>query len=83
MCGKTHFVGEWRQLLLSFVDQHRSHKEAGTVSDFWYIVIPAYIAQFPEDDVEIEPSTYVPPKTKSGKRSKKCPAGQLKPLHKV
>ena len=80
---KRSFVGERRDLLLSFLDQHRIHKEAGTVGDFWHTVIAAYIAKFPEDNVVIEPNTYVPPKTKSGKPSKKRAPDQPKPLREV
>jgi hypothetical protein len=83
MGQKRTFVGERKELLLSFMEQHKGHKEAGTVGDFWHIVIAAYIAKFPEDDVVIEPSTYVPPKTKSGKPSKKRAPGQPKPLREV
>lgn len=83
MGKKKIFVGKRRDLLLSFMDQHETHQVAGTVGDFWHIVIPAYIAKFPEDNVVIESSTYVPPKTKSGKPSKKRAPDQPKPLREV
>ena len=81
--GKKFFVGERRDLLLSFMGQHKAHREAGTVDEFWCIVTSAYIDKFPEDNVETASRTYLPPKTKSGKPSKKCAPGQPKPLREV
>jgi hypothetical protein len=80
---KRIFTGERKTFLLSFVDQYKSHREARTVGDFWPIVISAYIAKFPDDDKVVESSTYLPPKTKCGKTSKKRPPGQPKPLREV
>jgi hypothetical protein len=83
--GKKFFFGERRELLLSFMDQHKHHREAGTIEDFWHIIIPAYIAKFPEDNMEVAPTmtTGQPTKTKSGKPSKKHAPNQPKPLHEV
>ena len=80
---KQFFDNDRRELLTSFVDQHKAHKEAGTVNAFWRIVIPAYIAKFPEDDVTVIPETGPPSKTKCGKVSKKRAPGQPKPLREV
>lgn len=81
--GKQFFVGERRDLLISFLDQHKAHKEGGTIDKFWQIIIPAYIAKFPEDNVAIEPRTCLPSKTKCGRISKKRAPGQPKPLREV
>jgi hypothetical protein len=81
--GKKFFFGERQELLVSFMDQHKAHKQSGTVDEFWRLVIPAYIAKFPDDDVAIELETGPPPKTKCGKRSKKRAPGQPKPLREV
>jgi hypothetical protein len=80
---KQIFTGERKTFLLSFLDQYTSHREARTVGDFWPVVIPAYLTKFPEDDVVIEPSTYVPCKTKCGKPSRRRADGQAKPLREV
>jgi hypothetical protein len=80
---KQFFVGDRREFLVSFMDQHRMHKEAGTVKAFWHIILPAYIAKFPEDDIAIEPETCQPSRTTSGKASKKRAADQPKPLREV
>jgi hypothetical protein len=80
---KRFFTGEKREFLLSFLEQHKTHKQAETVEDFWPIIIPAYIAKFPEDDVDSAPTMSIPPKTKSGKPSKKRASDQPKPLREV
>jgi hypothetical protein len=83
MGTKRIFVGERRDLLVSFMEKYKTHQEAGTVADFWPIVVAAYIAKYPEDDVAIEPSSYVPPKTKCGKPSRRREPNQPKPLREV
>jgi hypothetical protein len=80
---KQFFVGERRSLLISFMDQHKRHKDAGSLDEFWPIIIPAYTARFPEDNVAIEPGTCPPSRTKCGKVSKKRAPGQPKPLREV
>ena len=77
------FTKERKDLLISFLDQHKSHRAAGTLETFWHIVISAYVAKFPDDDVTTPSRTLVPPKTKCGRPSKKRAADQPKPLHEV
>ena len=81
--GKQFFKGEQREFLISFIDQHKKHQQAGTVDEFWHFVIPAYIAKFPDDDAVVEPETCPPSRTKCGKVSKKRAPGQPKPLREV
>jgi hypothetical protein len=81
--GKKFFVEERRNFLLGFMDQYKSHQRAGTVEDFWHIIIPAYIAKFPEDNEVIAPATCQTPKTKGGRRSKMRTPDQPKPLREV
>lgn len=66
------------------MDEYKAHKQAGTLDEFWRIILPAYIAKFPDDDVaNPEPETCNPARTKSGKISKKRTPGQPKPLREV
>lgn len=65
------------------MDQHKAHQQAGTLTEFWHIVIPAYIDKFPEDNVAIEPDAHLPSKTNCGKISKRRADGQIKPLREV
>jgi hypothetical protein len=80
--GKKFFTDDRRDFLLSFVDQHKSHKKNGTVEDFWHIIIPAYITKFPNDDVVIT-RPRERPKTPSGKPSKRRTPDEPKPLREV
>lgn len=80
--GKRFFTEDRRDFLLSFVDLHKTHKKNGTVKDFWYIIIPAYISKFPDDDNVITRPRECP-KTPSGKPSKRRAPDEPKPLWEV
>ena len=81
--GKSFFNDERKDLLLSFMDQYKGHKEAGTLEEFWPVVIPAYIAKFKDDNMVETPKTHLAPKTKCGKPSQKHDPDQPKPLREV
>jgi hypothetical protein len=82
--GKQFFTGERRDFLFGFIDQHKAHKKAGTVEDFWPIIIPAYFTKFPEDNLdEVTAKTGQAPKTKCGRPSKKRGPDQPKPIREV
>ena len=81
--GKSFFDEERKGLLFSYMDQYKGHKEAGTVEEFWHIIIPAYIAKFAQDDVVVTPKTHLAPKTNCGKPSIRRDDDQPKPLREV
>lgn len=76
------FNEEKQELLDSRLGDYDTAKVNGTVSShFLPSVMDDYRARWPEDDVAEVP--YEPMRTKSGRRSKKRPAGVPKPLREV
>lgn len=75
------FTGRRLEILRANKSLYKQHQDAQTLSQFWPLIVEAYLAEFPEDD---KPTPhYERMKTTSGKRSMKRPEGIEKPIREV